>query len=208
MYVKIGKYRSWIGPYQIADLGKKIGISDDTCYKFGTWLADTWVNAACNWIHSKKKRQIKVRIDKYDTWGMYDTLAIIILPMLKQLNEEKHGAPNVDDEDVPEHLRSTSAPPKDQEWDIDSNHFLRWEWVMAEMIWGFEQLLLDDDTDQFWSVRPELDLENRPEDEGKAAVEVRWITEGVCDWEGMRAHENRKRNAFRLFGKYFQSLWD
>jgi hypothetical protein len=30
---------------------------------------------------------------------------------------------------------------------------------MAEMIWGFEQLLLDDDTDQFWSVRPELDLE-------------------------------------------------
>jgi hypothetical protein len=51
-----------------------------------------------------------IKIDKWDTWSMDHTLSPIILPMLKQLKEVKHGAPNVEDEDVPEHLRSTSAP--------------------------------------------------------------------------------------------------
>jgi hypothetical protein len=32
--------------------------------------------------------------------------------MLKQLNATKQGAPLVEDEDVPEHLRSTAAPAK------------------------------------------------------------------------------------------------
>jgi glutamate-1-semialdehyde aminotransferase len=58
--------------------------------------------------------------------------------MLKQLKENKHGAPFTDDEDVPEHLRSTTAEPKENEWDTDSNHFLRWDWIMDEMITGFK----------------------------------------------------------------------
>ncbi len=41
------------------------------------------------------------------------TLSHIVVPMLKQLKETKHGAPFVDDEDVPEELKSTSAPPKE-----------------------------------------------------------------------------------------------
>ena len=35
MKVTIGPYRNWIGPYQIANSLKKIGVSDDTCYKLG-----------------------------------------------------------------------------------------------------------------------------------------------------------------------------
>ena len=76
---------------------------------------------------------------------MYETLARIILPMLQQLNASKHGSPFVDDVDVPEHIRSTQAPPKADEYDVDGFHFDRWDWVMREMIWAFEQLQPDCD---------------------------------------------------------------
>jgi molybdopterin molybdotransferase len=48
-----------------------------------------------------------------------------------------------DDIDVPEELRSTSAPPKENEYDTDANHFARWDWVMDEMIFAFEYQLKD-----------------------------------------------------------------
>ena len=63
------------------------------------------------------ERKIVIHIDDYDTWSMDHTLAPIIAPMLKQLKATKHGAPFVDDEDVPEHLRSTNAKPKENKWD-------------------------------------------------------------------------------------------
>jgi len=54
-----------------------------------------------------------VKIDRWDTWSMDHTLAHIIITMLKQLKETKHGAPCTDDEDVPEYLRSHMAQPKE-----------------------------------------------------------------------------------------------
>ena len=123
-----------------------------------------------------------VKIDKYDTWSMDHTLADIILPMLKQLNAEKHGSPFVDDEDVPDELKSTSAPPKKNEWDTDDNHFKRWDWVMDEMIFAFESKTRD------W-------------DEA-------YYRGDVVDWDGMRAHQKRITNGYRLFGKYYEGLWD
>jgi hypothetical protein len=97
----------------------------------------------------ERARKINIRIDKYDTWSMDSTLALIIHPMLVQLKQTKHGSPWIDDEDVPEELRSTSAPPKENEWDTDDNHHARWDWVLDEMIWAFETHL--DDESQFKS---------------------------------------------------------
>ena len=74
MKVYIGKYSDYIGPYQIADSFKKIGISKETCDKMGDWLASTWINDFLQWIDSKKKRKIKVHIDNYDLWNMDSTL--------------------------------------------------------------------------------------------------------------------------------------
>ena len=54
-------------------------------------------------------------------------------------------------EDVPEELRSTSAPPKENDYDTDDNHFKRWEWILNEMIWAFAQKLDDDAESQFHS---------------------------------------------------------
>ena len=52
------------------------------------------------------ERDKDIVIHPYDTWSMDHTLALIIVPMLKQLKETKHGAPNVDASDVPMYLKS------------------------------------------------------------------------------------------------------
>ena len=140
MKVYIGPYKNWIGPYQLADLLQKVGVSEDRCGELGKWLADTQLSTFCNWIDNKRVRDIQVRIDKYDTWSMDVTLSYIIIPMLKQLKETEHGAPNIDDKDVPKKLRSTSAPVKENGWDTDDNWFDRWDWVLDEIIWTFSQV--------------------------------------------------------------------
>ena len=153
-----------------------------------------WVN----WLWFDRRTQtVKVRIDRWDTWSMDDTLAPIILPMLVQLKETKHGAPIVDDEDVPKELKSTSAEPKEKDWDTDSNHFKRWDWVMDEMIWAFEQKCRDDWMDDYYGDYVE-DQKN-----GSMAGSFEWI-----DDKGRDAHQKRMSNGFKLFGKYFENLWD
>lgn len=122
---------------------------------------------------SNREQKIKVQIDPWDTWSMDHTLAHIIVPMLKQLKEKSHGAPHVDDEDVPEHLTKAAAPPPKDEWDVDENHFKRWDWVMDEMIFAFESKIKE------WDMN--------------------------FDYEARRA---RIANGFRLFGKYYEGLWD
>ena len=139
-----------------------------------------------NWIwFDRRTQKVSVKIDRWDTWSMDHTLAPIILPMLVQLKETKHGAPFVDMKDVPKELRATKkqieAYGKDGE--VDPKHFERWDWVMDEMIHAFEQKDKDDWQSYYY------DYNN-------------W------DTEGMKAEQERISNGFRLFGKYFESLWD
>ena len=130
----------------------------------------------------KGEQKINVRIDPWDTWNMDRTLALIIHPMLTQLQTTKMGSPGVDDEDVPENLKSTSAPPKKDEWDVDDNHHLRWNWIIDEMIFAFYSLTID------W--------------------EEPFFKEGKYDQEGHTSYNKRMNNGFRLFGKYYTALWD
>lgn len=145
----------------------------------------------------KDIRKVEVKIDRYDLWSLDNTLALIILPALKQLKEVKRGAPLVDDEDVPEHLRSTSAPPKENEYDTDTNHFARWEWVMQEMIWAMEQIASDDES-QFYDFSEVDETENFMQEVKKVKI----------DYEGLKAYQDHIQNGCVLFGKYFQCLWD
>src|SRR6056300_1041692 len=86
------------------------------------------------------ERETNVVIHHYDTWNMDESLAHVVLPMLKQLRKTKHGSPNVDKEDVPSHLW-----PEEQDvlrykevGETDGNFFKRWDWIMDEMIFAFE----------------------------------------------------------------------
>ena len=202
MKVYLSKYRyHWISPYTVLE---KIIFWRE--FKYDEPFIEKWVDrldpfskalqAVLDFIHPKIDY---VKIDKWDTWSMDYTLSHIITPMLKQLKETKHGAPFVDDEDVPEELKSTSAPPKENEWDTDENHFKRWDWVLDEMIWAFEQNLSYDSEEKFFD---HTDVEIKKHDIFGQIHKIK------IDQEGLKIHQDRKKNGFRLFGKYYQGLWD
>jgi len=214
----------YIGPYptdwlrcRIHDryMNKKYGIVDwpEEQTKFENVLEriedtiQSFYNNTINKLLRHRKRKIKVRIDRSDTWSMDNTLAHIILPMLKQLQKTKHGAPLVDDEDVPEYLRSTAAPPKENEWDTDDNHFKRWEWVLDEMMHAFECELDDDWDSQFHSGNFDMKFV-KEEDSKLSRLEKGPNDTHVFDHEAYKIAWDRRANSLKLFGKYYHNLWD
>lgn len=168
----------------------------------------TWLYKFLLWIEKvKPERKVEVRIDRYDTWSMDYTLGLIALPMLKQLKEEKHGAPFVDLEDRPAHL-IPDVEPNRLNGDTDEFHFQAWDWVMDEMIFAFETKSGDnqDWEDQFRS--GEIHFQTKKLDNGMSELVKGPNDTSETDWEGMRSYGERIQNGFRLFGKYYQSLWD
>jgi len=214
-------YRNhWISPYTVFEYvffwtawskcGRNRSIVDDADYvDHPAWVekATEYLGPVCHairWVLDLVHPPVNyIRIDRWDTWSFDHTLADIILPGLKQLKADKHGAPHTDDGDVPEYLRSHMAQPKENEWDTDSLWFMRWDWVLDEMIWAFEQKVADDAESQFFdhSECP-TDPHARLEDLTNGASKVKY------DEAGHRVWLDRKRNGFRLFGKYFEALWD
>ena len=237
MKVYISGYRDhWFSPYTWLDYAffwtdwskcardRRIrSLEEESKYIERPEWTDRWadrlepVSKGIMWVLDRVHPKIEyVKIDRYDTWSMDHTLAPIILPMLKQLQKTKHGSPSVDDEDVPEELKSTSAPPKENEWDTDENWFKRWDWVLDEMIFAFECKVDDSWEEAFRSgvhdyitVPVDKDGNEVPKGEHKF-----WqMRDGPkntfkCDYDGMRVVEARIQNGFRLFGKYYQALWD
>lgn len=202
---RVHNFGEWLAHGSIEpepEIGDVIGDNDDR--------HETWIYKLLRWIDKKKKRKIHVHIDRWDTWSMDNTLSYIILPMLKQLKATTHGAPWVDDEDVPEHLRSTAAPELTEEQknvhDVDDNHFKRWEWVLDEMIFAFQSGVDDNWEDQFTT--GEYDFRSKKtEDDLYQMVEGPKHT-AVTDWDARKAYAERMKNGYRLFGKYYQGLWD
>jgi hypothetical protein len=214
MKVYKSNYRyHWISPYTVLEkvfFWREIDYDEPLIEKWSNRLLpfSKAYQAVMDFIYPKIDY---VKIDRYDTWSMDHTLADIILPMLKQLNAEKHGAPNVDDEDVPMELQSWTSPAKD-EYDTDGNHFARWDWVMNEMIFAFECKV--DDTWQEKFSSGEHDMKSVPcnwDENGKPTLysfEKGPNDTYKCDYEGMREVQKRISNGFRLFGRYYENLWD
>jgi hypothetical protein len=221
MKVYLSGYRNhWLSPYTILEkvfFWREIDYDEPVIERWSNRLNPLCMAAQkfLDFVHPKINY---VKIDRYDTWSMDYTLAHIILPMLKQLKEQQQGAGFVDDQDVPEGigLRSTEALPKENEWDTDSNHFARWNWVMNEMIFAFECKIDDSWEDAFR--QGEIDMLWVPVD-----VHGNEVPKGdhmyfqmkdgpkntyKCDYDGMKVVQNRIDNGFRLFGKYYQNLWD
>jgi len=241
MKVYFSKYRDhWISPYTILDYmffwtewsrcsrdrSLQAAIDDMEGTKkyveHPEWV-ERWsdrltpISRAIQWVLDRVHPEIRyVKIDRWDTWSMDHTLGHIALPMLKQLRDTKHGAPHTDDEDVPEYLRSHMAQPKENEWDTDSLHFMRWDWILDEMIFAFEHKLDDSWQDQYRS--GEFDTVWVPVDKDgnevpKGEHKYYRMEDGPkhtyqCDYDAIRRVEERIQNGFRLFGKYYQALWD
>lgn len=158
--------------------------------------------------YDDQDREIDVTIDNYDVWSLDHTLAHIIHPALVKFRQKLSGAPKVDDEDVPDELKSTSAPPTEHSWQSDENYFKRWDWVIDQMIWSFAQKLDDNHDAQFYSGSTDFQF-IKSRDYPFHVEAVTGIDDTFkIDMEGLEKHEARIQNGFRLFGKYYQGLWD
>lgn len=153
---------------------KYLELFDDKVQDFYNFFNFLWFD--------RRRQKVKVRVDDWDVWGADHTLALIIVPVLKLLKEKKHGAPYTDPEDVPEELRPTEEETSKLEaGEVDDKHFERWDWILDEMIWAFEQESKD------W--------------------EAPFFQEEF-DKEGYEEYSKKMENGRMLFAKYFHGLWD
>lgn len=235
MKVTIGPYEPWWVSHVHTDyMNKKYNYdwekSTTLFEKFLEKLEDFLNNVyyyTANQIFKRKKRKIKVKIHHYDTWGMDNTLAYIILPMLKQLKATKHGSPYIDHEDIiPEHLRFSEREEKvfnegywnkelnatEEEIKAASDKFhSQWNWVIDQMIWSFEQELGEDaDYKNYYDPYLPGELEQE-EQEGlvDSLFDKKFrMKMGKFNNDKYKAYQERKQLGFTLFGKYYQALWD
>lgn len=238
MKIKIGDYKNWFGPYQLADFlcfWAKEKISDHDfkekplwVRKFGEWLAFGYVKTEQEkrkrhalldhesrpktflykfllFLNKLKKRTVKVKIDPWDTINISHTLGYIILPLLKHLRDKGYTTPEIDDEDLPEEIRIL---------DIHA----RWDWILDEIIWAFDQHMNDDNEAQFFSgvfdkisVPVDKNFNEIPETDMITKIHAWAWKDGdhhtlQFDEQSYNLWLNRKLNGFRLFGKYYTHL--
>ena len=198
--------KEWLGNFLAYGTAKR----DINVGPFGKEPPYTWFYTLLSWIHAKRDRIVWIKVDRWDSWNAAHTVSMIALPILKNLHKTKHGAPYVEDEDVPAGLglRSTEAPPKENEWDVDANHFKRFDWVLDEIIWAHEQVIDDDWQSQYCT--GVIDWRSVPSETHPGCSQ---LVKGpnhtyTTDDEGIRKHQDRIDRGLRLFGKYYQSLWD
>ena len=174
------------------------------------------------------ERKISVHIDPWDTWDMHCTLGYIVLPMLKQLKETRNGSGMVDDEDVYHMPKQGVSSNESSQFDLFASeendgviwdqYTDRWDWVLDEMIYAFESISgFNQDwenkyhTGVFDRISVPVDKEGNevPEEEAEY-FEWRKTDKDTSHWDrdAYMIEAERIRNGFRLFGKYFQSLWD
>mgnify|MGYP000072881693 CR=1 FL=1 len=195
-------YVDW--PLKSSKLEKVLCAIDDLIQAVYNVINRAWFD--------RKEQYIQVKIDPWDTYSMDDTLAHIILPMLKQLKANKQSSPFVDLEDVPKELRGKKLTKKQQEnGELDDKHHERWDWVLDEMIYAFETKIVDTMEDQFFTGESDYQSVVATWDsDGKPATYE--LVEGPdhtmqFDSKGWQAHQQRVQRGFELFGKYYSALW-
>lgn len=218
------KAKDWLGEFLAHGFHKEVKSLDGS-RRMKRERPETWFYKLLLWVDSKKKRKIKIKIDEWDSWNIDFTLSPIILPLLKQLKETKHSYGMVEIDDAPERLQATSHPDHSSQKcfdfytdDISAIEYpdteQRYEWLLDEMIWTFEQLQPDYDWEQQYR-SGEHDIiwvpdTTRLDKNGKPLFFK--MTHGPndtykCDYVAMDAHQERINNGLRLFGKYYKTLW-
>ena len=204
MKVSIGKFPNrWMSNIHTRYMNKKYGYVDWPVYGSSKGLGpgkhqpfkeaflekledilQTIYNCTINLFLDRREQKVKIRIDSWDTWSMDHTLAYIVLPMLKQLKATTHGAPWVAVADVPKELRPTKKQLMDYQKDgtTDPKFFERWNWVLDEMIYAFGCKANKDDVYMRFDIKTQR--------------------------EAIDAEQERISKGFRLFGRYYENLWD
>lgn len=165
------------------------------------------------------KRTINVQIDKFDTWNLDHTLALIILPALIQLKATKHGVPA----EFADYLSDSSSMQhsfdfvkEDHDWAFEAR-CRQWDEILDKMIWSFQQLALEDYEQEYHHGEVKFDWKETNESfynplTNKVEKTYEMIDTNPSDhWydiDGHQEHERRIQEGLELFGKYYRHLWD
>lgn len=220
MKVYISNYRDhWISPYAILEkifFWREIDYDEPIIEKWADRFGPI-CDAIKRFLDFVRPRVVDVKIDYWDTWSMDSTLAPIILPMLKQLRDTKHGSPMVDIADVPEYMRTTTTEDYDSQKvfdfyneDVPEGYDIhkRWDWVLNEMIFAFEHIIDDSWEEAFRTGEIDMVFVPQPDNPKLSTMEQGPNHTYKCDYDGLQKVYDRIDNGLRLFGKYFRHLWD
>lgn len=128
-----------------------------------------------------KEQKVSVKIDKWDTYNMDETLAHIVHPMLVQLKETKHTHPS----DLTEE---------------------KWDSILDDMIFAFKSKLYNWE-EEFTSGVWDMELKDKIEPGLMEMTEGPNHTYKI-DEKGRKKYQTRVAKGFTLFGKYYNNLWD
>ena len=154
-----------------------------------------------NWPKNPgKERKVDIRIDKWDTWSMDGTLALIIEPMLVQLRHQGTGHPCMG-ESIPQDCEKCTCE-------------LDWNDLLDKMIFAFHSL--NNDWEHQYHTG-EIDWVHVPIDKDgnevpRERAEYFRMEKGPNDThqfdkDGHAEHDRRIQEGLELFGKYFRNLW-
>jgi len=158
------------------------------------------------------KRKIDVHIDNYDTYSADHTLALIILPVLMQLKQEKHG--------VPGEFAEVGGADYEQQMSFDfyqetynecfDESCKKWDEILDHMIWAFMEIVKDDYEDKYRHGDPDFNLvkDQVHPTYGQLYRMANNNPDYWVDYDGLRLHEERIQQGIDLFAKYFRNLWD
>lgn len=144
-----------------------------------------------NYKKNGSTRTKSVKIDKWDTWSLDYSLALIIHPALVEFRKNLHGYPS-------------------------GLTMKRWEKILDKMIWAFANIVDEDAEDQFYSGEHDLvwtpvDKNHKETTKDKAAffrMDRGPKDTFKIDMKGLKKHNKKIQEGLDLFGKYYRNLWD
>jgi hypothetical protein len=164
-------------------------------------------------------RKIDIHVDKYDTWNMDGTLAMIIYPMLLQLKATKHGVPHDFAEVGGESYDGQDSFDfyKEGTDELFNERIKSWDDVLDKMIWSFQQIADGDYDSKYHHGNAEYDWKETEKLYPNPITGIMEPTYQMVDknpdehWYdhvGHKLHEDRIQEGLELFGKYYRNLWD
>lgn len=156
------------------------------------------------------ERKIEIKIDKWDSWNADATIAMLAVPILKQLKETKIGYAIVNWEDTPyskeewEILSNADLSNCSEEKEIQQSGIVQavWDHILDMMIYALECCVDDWEAKYFDFTKTESMPDDLITDTAAFLPNVKY------DREGHMAEEARIQQGLLWFGKYFRALWD
>jgi len=170
-----------------------------------------------NFNKGPSERKIDVKVERWDTYSMDHTAALVILPLLLQLKNHKQGVPNDFVDRVGGDIDNNYCFDfiKDDENEVFDQGCKKWEETLDKMIWSFQQLVDDNYSDKYHHGHMKLgwkpiEIPDPVTGAVKKAYEMVDENPGEhwYDYVGHHLHEDRIQEGLELFGKYYRALWD